>query len=151
MSGPTVEPLPETFREIPVAFIAPPEYKGRVAAVVGQIGPLWGRGWHAGTDILLPEGTDLYAGKDGRVRLAGDYNGKEGRMVSIESDDEEVGPFQHLYFHMSEINVAIGDIVKIGQFIGLSGKTGHVQGPHCHFQLQKYTNGKREFFKPRWV
>ncbi len=39
------------------------------------------------------------------------------------------------YWHQSQIDVAVGDQVDIGQTIGYMGATGRVTGPHLHFDL----------------
>lgn len=39
-----------------------------------------------------------------------------------------------LYAHMSRLSVQVGQVVQSHQFLGLSGKTGRVNGPHLHWQ-----------------
>ena len=39
------------------------------------------------------------------------------------------------YFHLSELKVAVGERVKKGQIIALSGDTGRVSGAHLHFSM----------------
>jgi len=38
-----------------------------------------------------------------------------------------------MYFHLSEIKVEEGAMIKKGDIVGLSGATGRVTGPHLHW------------------
>ncbi|MBQ8911815.1 MAG: M23 family metallopeptidase, partial [Clostridia bacterium] len=42
-----------------------------------------------------------------------------------------------LYAHMSQALRGVGAVVKQGDIVGYSGKTGRVTGPHLHFELSK--------------
>ena len=42
------------------------------------------------------------------------------------------------YSHLSEFKVKDGDIVKKGQVIALSGKTGRITAPHLHYAIRLY-------------
>jgi murein DD-endopeptidase MepM/ murein hydrolase activator NlpD len=46
--------------------------------------------------------------------------------------DHGLGVFT-TYLHLSEIGVAVGDVVAKGDVIGLAGATGRVTGPHLHW------------------
>lgn len=37
------------------------------------------------------------------------------------------------YFHLSRVDVAVGDTVRAGQLIGAVGRSGRVTGPHLHW------------------
>lgn len=86
---------------------------------------------HRGTDFHAPSGTPVAAANDGVVIIAqGMFY--EGNLVVI---DHGQG-FTTMYMHLSKIEVKVGDRVKKGQRLGLSGATGRVTGPHLHFSAR---------------
>ncbi|HSF31281.1 MAG TPA: M23 family metallopeptidase [Candidatus Tectomicrobia bacterium] len=91
-----------------------------------------GTRFHAGIDLSVPTGTPVQASKDGIVAFAGD-NGAYGKAVKL---DHPHG-YSTLYAHNSRILVHVGQIVKAGQVICLSGSTGRSTGPHLHFEVHK--------------
>jgi murein DD-endopeptidase MepM/ murein hydrolase activator NlpD len=92
-------------------------------------------GTHVGTDFDVPEGTSVYAVKDGWV--SGDSIDKDyGNAVLIDHPDG----YQTLYAHLSNKEVSPGTAVIKGQEIGKSGKSGNVTGPHLHFEVRKGKN-----------
>ena len=98
--------------------------------------------FHYGTDYGAPEGTPVVAFADGEVDMTGSEQGY-GNYVRLTHS----GGWQTLYAHCSEIQVEAHAHVERGQTIALSGATGHVTGPHLHFELMHdglYTNP--EFF-----
>jgi len=78
-----------------------------------------------GTD---PAGTPVVAANDGTVIIAQPMF-YEGNLVVIDHGQQ----FSTLYMHFSRIDVKVGQQVKKGQRLGLSGATGRVTGPHLHF------------------
>jgi len=84
---------------------------------------------HSGMDIAVPEGTEVKASSDGIITVAAADLFYSGNVVII---DHGYG-LHTIYAHLKEINVKRGDIVKKGDVIALSGKTGRVTGPHLHW------------------
>jgi murein DD-endopeptidase MepM/ murein hydrolase activator NlpD len=86
---------------------------------------------HYGLDFRVPTGTPVAAMNEGTVLLAR-FLYYEGNCVVI---DHGQGLLT-LYFHMSELKVKEGELVKRGQEIGLSGGTGRATGPHLHVAVR---------------
>jgi murein DD-endopeptidase MepM/ murein hydrolase activator NlpD len=86
---------------------------------------------HFGLDFRVPTGTPVAAMNEGTVLLAR-FLYYEGNCVFL---DHGQGLLT-LYFHLSELKVKEGDIVKRGQEIGLSGGTGRATGPHLHVAVR---------------
>ncbi|MCM0606908.1 MAG: M23 family metallopeptidase [Xanthomonadaceae bacterium] len=86
------------------------------------------KSYHAGTDFRAPVGTPIFAPTQGKVALAKDLYFSGGTILL----DHGNGFFTQ-YFHMSKFSVKVGDIVKPGDMLGLSGASGRVSGPHLHW------------------
>ena len=87
---------------------------------------------HKGIDYAAGVGTPVFAANTGRVSWAGPgvqapgvWGGNE---VHILGDGIETW-----YAHLSSIGVKLGEMVRAGQQIALSGNTGISSGPHLHF------------------
>ncbi|MCC7436535.1 M23 family metallopeptidase [Candidatus Nomurabacteria bacterium] len=89
-------------------------------------------------DFGAPVGTSVYAAASGKVIIAkpSGYNGGYGKNIVIEHDNGT----QTLYAHLSFVSVSVGDEVKKGEKIALSGNTGRSTGPHLHFEVRGGTN-----------
>jgi len=86
---------------------------------------------HTGIDYKAKVGTSIYSVITGNVIFAGEQAGY-GNLIIIEDENG----YRYLFAHLSEIFVEIGQTVVKKEIIGLSGKTGHVTGPHLHFEIQ---------------
>ncbi len=86
---------------------------------------------HKGIDFRAATGTRVYASKTGRVAYAA-WEPGYGRIVRIKHADN----YATWYAHLSRFRVSVGDIVKQGEVIGLSGNTGVSTGPHLHFEIR---------------
>jgi murein DD-endopeptidase MepM/ murein hydrolase activator NlpD len=73
----------------------------------------------------------IHAPADGVIVLAQPLTVR-GNAVIL---DHGWGIFSGLY-HMSEINVTVGQRVKQGQVVGKIGGTGLATGPHLHWDLR---------------
>lgn len=84
---------------------------------------------HNGQDFGVPVGTPILAPHDGKIiENANDTNGY-GCYVKIESEVEG-----SILGHFKELSpLKVGESVKQGQQVGLSGNTGNSTGPHLHW------------------
>ena len=83
---------------------------------------------HTGEDIVAPFGAEVRAANRGIVRLSTEqfFSGKSILL------DHGLGLFT-MYFHLSKMLVAEGDVVERGAVIGLVGASGRATGPHLHW------------------
>ncbi len=89
--------------------------------------------FHAGIDLEVPTGTEVYAARAGRVVFAG-RRGGYGLTVIVKHDHG----YQTVYAHLSELFVYRGQFIEGGQRLALSGNTGNSTGPHLHFEIWQY-------------
>lgn len=87
---------------------------------------------HNGLDFGIPIGTNVHSSMDGTVIYAGWNNQGYGNLVIVEN-----GAYKTYYAHLSEIPVSVGESVRAGDVIGLSGNTGNSTGPHLHYEIRK--------------
>lgn len=86
---------------------------------------------HFGNDYGIPTGSDVKACAEGKVVLA------ENRITTGWSIVVEHLPgLYSVYYHLSELGVKEGDMVRQGQLIGKSGATGLATGPHLHWEMR---------------
>ncbi|SDS29645.1 M23 family metallopeptidase [Bradyrhizobium canariense] len=94
--------------------------------------PFLGRpAMHTGLDFRAAMGDPVRATANGKVASAG-WAGGYGRMVEIDHGNG----LSTRYGHMSEIDVKVGEPIKIGQVIGAVGSTGRSTGPHLHYETR---------------
>jgi murein DD-endopeptidase MepM/ murein hydrolase activator NlpD len=91
---------------------------------------------HGGVDMAAAEGTPVLAAAPARVALAEDLYFSGGTVIL----DHGGGLFT-TYFHLSRIDVHVGDVVAAKQPIAAVGATGRATGPHLHWGAR--LNGKR--------
>ena len=86
---------------------------------------------HYGTDYRAAIGTDVFACATGKVVMAQDRI-SSGLSIII----EHLPGFYSMYYHLSEMDVTVGQIVEQGDFIGKTGDTGLATGPHLHWEVR---------------
>ena len=100
-------------------------------------------------DFKVRKGTKVCAARDGVVtslRMDSDKGGlkqenlSDGNFIIIQHNDGSSAMYWHL--QKAGVLVNVGDTVKRGQLIGLSGNTGYSAFPHLHFEVQGYDAAK---------
>lgn len=94
---------------------------------------------HMGLDFTPGEGAPIYAMADGVVAVHDDDSGGYGNHVYIDHGDllGDGSDIQSLYAHMQHGSspLVVGQQIKVGDFIGLVGRTGTATGNHLHFEV----------------
>ncbi|QXE35363.1 M23 family metallopeptidase [Streptomyces sp. GMY02] len=110
-----------------------------LSAGFGRAGNMWSAK-HSGQDFAVPIGTAVHAVHGGTVVKAGSSGAGDGpaygNAIVIKHGD---GTYSQ-YAHLSKIQVHVGQYVKTGQQIALSGNTGNSSGPHLHFEIRTTPN-----------
>jgi murein DD-endopeptidase MepM/ murein hydrolase activator NlpD len=86
---------------------------------------------HTGIDFHAEIGDPVHATASGTVTVAG-WTGGYGKMVEIDHGNG----LATRYGHLSEIDVKVGQQVKLGENIGKVGTTGRSTGPHLHYETR---------------
>lgn len=88
---------------------------------------------HKGTDIgRVGYNSNIYAAKAGSVIIS-EYNKSYGNYVVVYHGSGNTT----LYAHMSSRKVSVGQTVKQGDILGITGSTGNSTGPHLHFEIKE--------------
>lgn len=91
---------------------------------------------HYGIDIVVKDGTPVYAAAGGYVVFSG-YTNNYGHIIILNHSDG----YLSAYKHCSLIIKKEREFVKQGELIALSGNSGlATTGPHLHFEI--WHNGK---------
>ena len=116
------------------SFRPPLDGELRVTAPFGQRrsyngGPV--ASYHSGQDLGADKGVAVMAPMTGTVVLAEPLDVR-GQSVII---DHGLGVFSG-FWHLSQIDVTVGQKVGKGEVIGLVGNTGLSTGPHLHWEMR---------------
>jgi len=89
------------------------------------------RRFHNGIDFVAPQGSNILSTADGIVINIKNSNHGYGNQIVIEHGNG----YETRYAHLSEIQVTIGQKVRVGQIIGTLGNSGLTTGPHLHYEI----------------
>ncbi len=105
---------------------------------------------HTGLDFRGELGEPIHATAVGTVTAAG-WSGGYGKMVEIDHGNG----LATRYGHLSQIDLYVGDKVRVGDIVGRLGSTGRSTGPHLHYETrvdgeavdpQKFLNAGAKLF-----
>jgi len=100
------------------------------AKVISPYGRRGGRR-HTGVDLKTVNRDNILAAFDGEVVFSGPFSGY-GNLVRI----RHANGLETYYSHNSKNMVKVGDQVKAGDIIALTGQTGRASTPHLHFETR---------------
>ena len=126
-----IDRLTRTFGSVPVRKPIMGEID--LSSSFGVRSDPFGRGpaMHSGLDFRSSHGDPVRATASGTVTTAG-WNGGYGKMVEIDHGNG----LSTRYGHLSEIDVKVGQSVRVGQTVGRVGSTGRSTGPHLHYETR---------------
>ncbi|MFA6515064.1 MAG: peptidoglycan DD-metalloendopeptidase family protein [Candidatus Paceibacterota bacterium] len=110
--------------------------------ITSPFGERWGK-FHYGLDFRASVGTQVMAMASGVVEGTGDTDiackgASFGKWVFIRYNNG----LSSTYGHLSVISAKVGQKVKAGDIVGLSGNTGSSTGPHLHVGIYASTGVK---------
>jgi RHS repeat-associated protein len=96
---------------------------------------------HKGADISAKVGSNVRVAADGVVtKIAYQFNKKKGtgwgHYIEVTHKDGYISRYAHLK-SKEDVKVEVGQPVENGEYLGLSGQSGGVTGPHLHFEILK--------------
>lgn len=133
-----------TLRELPAGpsgFVWPV----RSGTLSSHFGPRNGS-FHDGIDIAAPEGTPVYAARDGRVIYSDQIPGY-GNIVIV----EHAGGLSSVYAHNERNEVSQGKFVRQGEEVSRVGSTGRTTGANLHFEIRSDNVARNPlYYLPPW-
>lgn len=85
---------------------------------------------HTGLDFPADPGTPVHAAAGGVVQGI-EWHPEYGRLLVLDHGNQLVTR----YAHLSQVHVAVGDLVRRQQKVADVGSTGRSTGPHLHFEV----------------
>jgi murein DD-endopeptidase MepM/ murein hydrolase activator NlpD len=127
-----------------------PYEKGRSFLIVQGYFGVFSHQERAALDFKMKRGTKICAAREGvvvRVKEDSDKGGlnkkyrSDGNNIVIQHPDRSRAGYWHLQKDGALVNV--GDTVRKGQPIALSGKTGYASTPHLHFLVWSFDSTRQ--------
>ena len=127
-----------------------PYEKGQSFLIVQGYFGVFSHRERAALDFKMKRGTKIYAAREGvvvRVKEDSDRGGlnrkyrSDGNNIVIQHMDRSRAGYWHLQKDGALVNV--GDTIKKGQLIALSGKTGYAATPHLHFLVWSFDSTRQ--------
>ena len=87
---------------------------------------------HHGLDIIVPQGSPVFAPADGVVENVTRSSKGDGNTVTIAHS----GGYMTRYLHLDELFVERGQRVKRGKRIATVGMSGSAYAPHLHYEVK---------------
>lgn len=108
----------------------------KITSKFGEISSIRGGVPHNGVDLAVKVGSEVISPYSGTVKSVYE-NSKGGKQMLVKLDNG----FTLGLAHLSKNNLKnIGEKVKQGDIIALSGNTGHGTGAHLHLTLRNQAN-----------
>lgn len=89
------------------------------------------------TEIIAAAPGQIIAKGDGQFDRSCNFNGNVWNAVYIQHSDGSIAWYGHMK-NGSVTTKSVGDMVAVGEVIGIVGSSGNSTGPHLHFEV--YTN-----------
>ncbi|MGD9553586.1 MAG: M23 family metallopeptidase [Arcobacteraceae bacterium] len=91
------------------------------------------RKFHRGIDLRAKMRTPVFSTADGVVKYV--QNADRGGFGKVVMVMHNYG-FETVYAHLDLAKVKVGDVIKKGQLVGLSGNSGTSTAPHLHYEVK---------------
>ena len=92
---------------------------------------------HKGIDLRAPVPTAIHATEDNGTVIKSGRNGSAGNQVTVLYQRSDGSSYEVSYLHLSKCDVEVGDQVKAGDVLGMTGNTGRSMAPHLDIRIQK--------------
>lgn len=89
------------------------------------------KSYHSGIDLKAKKNTKILASNSGVIVISKNRFYAGNSIVIDHGHGVYTG-----YYHLNKLLKKVGEKVKRGELIGLSGSTGRVTGPHLHFSAK---------------